>query len=229
MADKYTWLLWVGLAGLAWGTYVPLIAYGGSELVGKPGSLGPRVMAVLCVGMAYFVIGVLFPLYLFLSGRVEWPTATATVAPSGGLKTIKLDTLAINSTAKLDLKDNKLIVAGGNVAAVTSLIASGRNGGNWTGSGHTKIGVMAPQANGSALWVLDTTGDGVFRSSDFQFSYGIATDHPAVDPRRHRRHVRLFRRRAVRQEPPPAPRHRPPDRHVRLPGADRLQLPGYRP
>jgi hypothetical protein len=72
------WLLWVGLAGLAWGTYVPLIAYGGGELIGKPGSLSPRVMAVLCVGMAYFVIGVLFPLFLFLSGRVEWPTLTGT-------------------------------------------------------------------------------------------------------------------------------------------------------
>ncbi len=78
MADRYMWLLWVGLAGLAWGTYVPLIAYGGGELAGKPGSLGPRVMAILCVGGAYFLIGVLFPLYLFLSGRVEWPTLTGT-------------------------------------------------------------------------------------------------------------------------------------------------------
>jgi hypothetical protein len=76
---KYDWLLWVGLAGLAWGTYVPLIAYGGSELVGsKPGSLGPRVMAVLCVGLAYFLIGVLFPLVLFFSGQVEWPQLTGT-------------------------------------------------------------------------------------------------------------------------------------------------------
>lgn len=78
MADKYAWLLWVGLAGLAWGTYVPLIAYGGGELVGKPGSLSPRIMAVLCVGMAYFLIGVLFPLFLFFSGRVEWPQLTGT-------------------------------------------------------------------------------------------------------------------------------------------------------
>jgi hypothetical protein len=85
MSDKYVWLLWVGLAGLAWGTYVPLIAYGGSELVGKPGSLGPRVMAVLCVGMAYFVIGVLFPLYLFLSKQVEWPMLTRTGTVFSGL------------------------------------------------------------------------------------------------------------------------------------------------
>jgi hypothetical protein len=64
MPEKYTWLLWVGLAGLSWGTYVPIIFYGGSELGGKPAS---RIMAILCVGIAYVLIGVLFPLvYLYL-------------------------------------------------------------------------------------------------------------------------------------------------------------------
>ena len=29
---KYEWLVYVVLAGLAWGTYVPIIFYGGSEL-----------------------------------------------------------------------------------------------------------------------------------------------------------------------------------------------------
>jgi hypothetical protein len=72
MGDKNLWLVYVGLAGLAWGTYVPLIAYGGGELRG-PGS---RIMAILCVGGAYFVIGVLFPLYLFLSGQYAWPEMT---------------------------------------------------------------------------------------------------------------------------------------------------------
>src|SRR5262249_44437236 len=62
MADRYMWLVWVGLAGLAWGTYVPLIAYGGGGLVGKPGSLGPRVLGVLLVGQAFLVLGVLVPL-----------------------------------------------------------------------------------------------------------------------------------------------------------------------
>ncbi len=33
----------------------------------------------------------------------------------------------------------------------------------------------------------------------------------------------------VRDQPAPAAGQRPPDRHVRLPGADRLQLPGHRP
>jgi hypothetical protein len=73
MSDRNIWLLYVVLAGLAWGTYVPLIFYGGSELGGKPGS---RIFAILCVGGAYFVIGVLFPLFLFLTGRYEWPEIT---------------------------------------------------------------------------------------------------------------------------------------------------------
>lgn len=61
---KYEWLFWVGLAGLSWGTYVPLIFYGGNELGGKAAS---RILAILCVGIAYFIIGVVFPLvYLYV-------------------------------------------------------------------------------------------------------------------------------------------------------------------
>ena len=70
MPDKVMWIVYVGLAGLAWGTYVPIIFYGGNEL-GK--GANARLMAILCVGVAYFVIGVLFPLVLFLTGRYDWP------------------------------------------------------------------------------------------------------------------------------------------------------------
>jgi drug/metabolite transporter (DMT)-like permease len=80
---KYEWIFWVALAGLSWGTYVPLIFYGGSELVGK-GTSG-RFMAILCVGVAYFVIAVLFPLYMFLSKQSEWPTLTTTGLVFSGL------------------------------------------------------------------------------------------------------------------------------------------------
>ena len=52
---RYEWLLYVALAGLAWGTYVPIIFYGGNELSAKPGPSG-RFMAILCVGIAYFVM-----------------------------------------------------------------------------------------------------------------------------------------------------------------------------
>jgi hypothetical protein len=75
MPDKYLWMLYVGLAGLAWGTYVPIIFYGGSELGGRANA---RLLAILCVGAAYFVIGVLFPLVMFLSGQYQWPTMKST-------------------------------------------------------------------------------------------------------------------------------------------------------
>jgi len=69
MFEKYTWLAYVALAGLAWGTYVPFIFYGGNELGGKASS---RILAILCVGIAYMVIAVLFPLiYLYLMTPAE--------------------------------------------------------------------------------------------------------------------------------------------------------------
>src|SRR5580704_6437915 len=55
MPNSNVWLLYVLMAGLCWGTYVPLIAFGGKNL-------GSRYAAFLCVGVAYFVIAVLFPL-----------------------------------------------------------------------------------------------------------------------------------------------------------------------
>src|SRR5262249_35836843 len=65
-AGEHPWLLYVTLAGLCWGTYVPLIFYGGSELGGKPAS---RLAAILCVGLAYFLLGVVFPAaYLLVTG-----------------------------------------------------------------------------------------------------------------------------------------------------------------
>jgi hypothetical protein len=67
---RYEWLLYVALAGLAWGTYVPIIFYGGSELGGKPNS---RLVAILCVGLAYFLVGVVLPLGLFVAGVFPWP------------------------------------------------------------------------------------------------------------------------------------------------------------
>lgn len=77
-----SWVVWVILAGLSWGTYVPLIFYGGSELGGKPSA---RILAILCVGVAYFVIAVLLPLFLFLSGQQEWPGVTTTGLVFSGL------------------------------------------------------------------------------------------------------------------------------------------------
>jgi hypothetical protein len=73
---RNTWILFVALAGLSWGTYVPLIAYGGSELGGKAEA---RLLAILCVGIAYFLIGVLYPLiYLLRLPQPARPEFTTT-------------------------------------------------------------------------------------------------------------------------------------------------------
>jgi hypothetical protein len=80
--ESRMWLVYVVLAGLAWGTYVPLIFYGGNEL-GR--SAGARLMAILCVGIAYFLIAVLFPLYMFLSNQAEWPSLKTTGLVFAGL------------------------------------------------------------------------------------------------------------------------------------------------
>jgi len=68
--NNIPWWGYVALAGLAWGTYVPIIFYGGTVLGGNPSA---RLMAILCVGVAYFVLGVLFPLAMFATGQQPWP------------------------------------------------------------------------------------------------------------------------------------------------------------
>ena len=80
--ESRMWMIYVALAGLAWGTYVPFIFYGGNELGGKGGA---RLMAILCVGLAYFLIAVLFPLYMFLSGQEQWPDLKTTGLVFSGL------------------------------------------------------------------------------------------------------------------------------------------------
>ena len=69
--------VYVILAGLAWGTYVPLIFFGGTELTTRPGTIGGRLASILCVGVAYFVLAVLIPVVLMSirdDAKPEWKT-----------------------------------------------------------------------------------------------------------------------------------------------------------
>jgi len=71
------WWGYVILAGLSWGTYVPLIFYGGTELTTRPGTIGGRLASILCVGVAYFVMAVVIPVVLMGvrdDARPEWKT-----------------------------------------------------------------------------------------------------------------------------------------------------------
>jgi hypothetical protein len=69
------WWGYVVAAGLAWGTYVPIIFYGGQELTTRPGTIGGRLASILCVGVAYFVLAVVIPVLLMGTrddARPEW-------------------------------------------------------------------------------------------------------------------------------------------------------------
>lgn len=65
------WWGYVILAGLSWGTYVPIIFFGGSELSAKPG-IGGRLMAIICVGVAYLVLAIVIPVIVFLTNQSAW-------------------------------------------------------------------------------------------------------------------------------------------------------------
>ena len=66
--NDYTFVIFVLLAGLSWGVYVPLIAQGGKELKSSYASF-------LCVGAAYFVIAVLLPLVMLWYMSTQPPHA----------------------------------------------------------------------------------------------------------------------------------------------------------
>ncbi len=69
------WWGFVVAAGLAWGVYVPIIFYGGTELTTRPGTVGGRLASILCVGVAYMVMAVAVPLVLMATrddARPEW-------------------------------------------------------------------------------------------------------------------------------------------------------------
>jgi hypothetical protein len=74
------WMLFVALAGLCWGTYVPLIAQGGKELRNSYASF-------LCVGVAYFLIAILFPIgiMVYRNNWPEWKATGVTLATLAGV------------------------------------------------------------------------------------------------------------------------------------------------
>jgi len=78
--DNKMWLVFSVAAGLCWGTYVPFIQQGIRGLGSPYGSF-------LCVGIAYFLIAVLFPIALFVSGEPtpRWTGSGITFATLAGV------------------------------------------------------------------------------------------------------------------------------------------------
>jgi hypothetical protein len=81
---------------------------------------------------------------------------------SGELRTSSISIAGAGS--KLNLTNNKLIVSGGDIAAITALIKSGRNGGAWNGSG---IVTSSASGNLTTLGVAASGGDVTVK-----FTYG---------------------------------------------------------
>src|SRR5260370_1081381 len=79
------WIFFVALAGLCWGMYIPLVANGGKALLAPPGPINSYA-AILCVGVAYFLIAVLLPLAIMgLRGRRPvWSVGGVTYATLAG-------------------------------------------------------------------------------------------------------------------------------------------------
>jgi len=109
--NNIPWWGYVILAGLAWGTYVPIIFYGGTELTTRPGTIGGRLASILCVGGAYFVMGVIIPLVLMSlreDARPEWKmnglvfSSLAGIAGAVGAICVIFASKAAVDQAKLD-------------------------------------------------------------------------------------------------------------------------------
>jgi drug/metabolite transporter (DMT)-like permease len=78
--ESRVWMVFVALAGLSWGVYVPLIAQGGKELKNSYASF-------LCVGVAYFLIAILVPIAIlrFRGQMPQWTTAGISLATLAGV------------------------------------------------------------------------------------------------------------------------------------------------
>jgi drug/metabolite transporter (DMT)-like permease len=74
------WLFYAVLAGLCWGTYVPLVSHGIRGLQSPYGSF-------LCVGMAYFLIAIVVPIGLLttVERAPNWTVTGITFATLAGV------------------------------------------------------------------------------------------------------------------------------------------------
>lgn len=107
------WWGYVVGAGLAWGTYVPLVFFGGQMLTGdlKTAPLGGRLASILCVGVAYFILAVLIPLALMFTrddSKPDWKgvglvfSGLAGVAGAVGAICVIFASKAATDAAKLE-------------------------------------------------------------------------------------------------------------------------------
>ncbi len=105
--DNRMWLVYAVLAGLCWGTYVPFVQQGIQGLGRNP--LGN----FLCVGIAYFVVAVLFPIAMFMAGErtPDWNAYGITFATLAGVMGALGALCVIYANRAAGLSDYKLYIA----------------------------------------------------------------------------------------------------------------------
>jgi autotransporter-associated beta strand protein len=81
-------------------------------------------------------------------------SSSMTIAPGATVELAALlRTPALTVNGRLDVRDNKVIVPGGNLAAITNLIATGRNTGGWDGNGIVTTQTSATSSDFTTLAV----------------------------------------------------------------------------
>lgn len=94
------------------------------------------------------------------AGALSVNAGKLTVLQNGGQSgTSKVSSLAIGNGARLDLKDNDLVIAGGDVAGIAAQIQSGRNGGAWDGSTGIVTSMTAATSSPYTTLAISTASD----------------------------------------------------------------------
>src|SRR5207247_2292617 len=78
---------------------------------------------------------------------------------SGGNKVLTVNSLSIDNTAQLNVRDNALIARGGNYSDIEAKVLQGFNGGNWLGKGITSSTAASDTSGSTALGIVDNGGD----------------------------------------------------------------------
>lgn len=112
--EKQMWLVYAILAGLCWGTYVPFVHQGITGLQRN------SIASFLCVGIAYFLIAVLFPVGMFVSGEkqpawnsygITFATLAGAAGALGALCVILANRAAVDAYGPIEARNFRMYIA----------------------------------------------------------------------------------------------------------------------
>jgi hypothetical protein len=104
-------------------------------------------------------------------------TATVTASPTATDRTVlEVNQLSIASGATLDLGNNAMIVHNGNLNSLTSLLASGYDGGQWNGTGIDSSSAASDSTSLTALGVISNSLNGAAIYSTFDNQPAVSGD-----------------------------------------------------